>query len=532
MTMPDMLELLGGRAVPEARLARRQPMPDVLAILGDASYPRRPPVEVSPATDAESLARYRSLRRSVFVAEQGLFDRDDRDDFDDDPRTVALVARDHEGTVLGGVRLHPAIPGEPDVGWWLGSRLAVRPSSRHGTARPGPPARMGTAGSVGRALVRAACAYAEDAGVLRFEASVQASSERMFRRLGWESVRPAELAGRPHVLMRWPIRRIAAAAAGKAALGELVAGLAGPSGFVGDDGAPVPGSDLIAACDAILPTMVERDPEWAGWCAVLVNMNDLCAMGAVGVGLLDALGARDASFAARVLAGLRRASAAYDVPVLGGHTQLGVPAAVAVTALGRVPSRAGGHARPVPGGGGKTGQEIRVTVDLAGAWRPGFPGQQWDSTSCRSPAELQAMVRCLADSSRSRAGGGVRPSAAKDVSMAGIAGTLGMLAEASGCGAILDVARVPRPPEASAGDWLTCFPGFGLVTAAWVGTPLPAAGPATSSACGSLIAGAGVRLRWPDGVETVAIGAGVTGLGAAAGNPGECEAPGPMAGVP
>ena len=42
----------------------------------------------------------------------------------------------------------------------------------------------------------------------------------------------------------------------------------------------MPGSDLIAACDAILPAMVQRDPEWAGWCGVLVNVNDLAAMGA------------------------------------------------------------------------------------------------------------------------------------------------------------------------------------------------------------------------------------------------------------
>ena len=58
-----------------------------------------------------------------------------------------------------------------------------------------------------------------------------------------------------------------------------------------------------------------------------------------------------------------------------------------------------------------------------------------------------------------------RPAAAKDVSMAGIAGTLGMLAEASGCAAILDVAAVPRPDGASLGDWLSCFPGFAMLTA-------------------------------------------------------------------
>ena len=485
--------------------AARAPMPDVLALLGDAATLRgRAPFEIAPAADAASLASYRWLRRNVFVGEQGLFDRDDRDDFDDDPRTVVLLARDRSGAVLGGVRVHPAVPGQQDLGWWCGSRLAVYPESRHGGGKARPGRRTDSAYFLGPALVRAACAYAEAAGVLRFEATVQPASERMFRRLGWVTVRPATVAGRPHVLMRWPAGRIAAAvAASKAPLGALVGGLAGGPGFIGDDGVPVPGSDLVAACDAIVPSMVERDPEWAGWCAVLVNVNDLAAMGASPVGLLDALGARDASFAARVLSGLRRAAAAYGVPVLGGHTQLGVPAALSVTALGRVPA----GLAPVPGGGGRPGHEVRLTVDLGGQWRRGYAGRQWDSTSGRPPAELRAMTGCLA--------GGPRPAAAKDVSMAGIAGTLGMLAEASGCGAVLDVARVPRPAAATTGDWLTCFPGFGLVTTGPPGTPPPSAGPAASAPCGELTPGAGVRLRWPDGEETVAIEGAVTGLGAA-----------------
>jgi hypothetical protein len=108
--------------------------------------------------------------------------------------------------------------------------------------------------------------------------------------------------------------------------------------------------------------------------------------------------------------------------------------------------------------------------------------------------------------------GTARPTAAKDVSMAGIVGTLGMLAEASGCGAVLDVARVPRPAAATTGDWLTCFPGFGMLTTG--SAPLPA-GPARDAECGVLVPGGGVRLRWPDGTETEAITAGVTGMGRA-----------------
>ena len=96
--------------------------------------------------------------------------------------------------------------------------------------------------------------------------------------------------------------------------------------------------------------------------------------------------------------------------------------------------------------------------------------------------------------------------------MAGIAGTLGMLAEASGCRAVLDVAAVPRPADATVGDWLTCFPGFAMLTA---GDRALSAGPAVGAVCGELVTGRGVALRWPDGELTEAVDAGVTGLGRA-----------------
>ncbi|MEV6282273.1 MSMEG_0567/sll0787 family protein [Kribbella sp. NPDC051770] len=478
---------------------------DVEALLGPT-----PPAFLTEVADRQAVKAYHHLRHAAFVEAQGLFERTDLDERDEDPRTIVLVARDHSGQVVGGVRLGPADDGE-DIGWWQGGRLVVAPTRAtraEGSGRGGgsaspllsplaPPgvSRAAPTG-VGAALVRAACAFAEAAGALRFDATVQTGTYRFFQRLGWETVRPVEVAGQPHVLMRWPIGRIAQlVAATKAELGSLLDGT-GPPGFVGDDGAPVPGSDLVAACDAIVPAMVERDPEWAGWCSVLVNVNDLAAMGAEPVGLLDALGARDAAFAARVLSGLRKAAAAYGVPVLGGHTQFGVPAALSVTALGRTAS-------PVPGGGGRPGQAVRMTADLSGGWRAGYAGRQWDSTSGRRTDELRTMIAAV---------GKAQPSAAKDVSMAGVVGTLGMLAEASGCAAVLDVADVPKPKQASMEDWLTCFPGFAMLTAGEQELP---AGPADSAVCGELTSGQGVSLRWPDGELTVAVPAGVTGMGAA-----------------
>lgn len=442
------------------------------------------------AETAADLEAYVRLRREIFVTEQGLFPGSDLDDVDEDPRRIVLLARSDDGEVLGGVRLHPAQPDGRDVGWWRGSRLAVKQDARQ---------LLG----VGAALVRAACAAAEQAGALRFDATVQSRNEGLFRRLGWIPRERVHLHDMTHVVMEWPVLRVGQlSGATKSPLGDLVGALVGQStpGFRGDDGAPVPGSDLVAACDAILPSMVERDPEWAGWCAVLVNVNDLSAMGAEPVGLLDAIGARDASFARRIVRGLAEAAQAWGVPVLGGHTQLGVPAALSVTALGRTE-------RPVPGGGGAPGDLLRISADLGGGWRPGYRGRQWDSSSHRTSAELRALSGVVPS---------LAPTAAKDVSMAGVVGTAGMLAEASGCRAIIDVGAVPTPPTASTADWLTCFPGFAMLTAEAPGRTEPELpGFLSSAVCGELVPGTGVGLRWPDGTVTDAIDHTVTGLGPA-----------------
>jgi putative N-acetyltransferase (TIGR04045 family) len=447
--------------------------------------------------DAAEVEAWRRLRRDAFVDEQGLFDGTDRDDLDDDPRTVVLVAR-VGGNVVGGVRLAPVCA--QDVGWWTGSRLVVAPSARNALG-------------VGSALVRAASALAEQLGVLRFDATVQVRSSVLFRRLGWERTGTCVIGGVDHLRMRWPIDRHQRLVDATKALLETVLephtawasspdGALGGAGWVGDDGAPVPGTDVVAACDAILPSMVERDPEWAGWCGVLVNVNDLSAMGAAPVGLLDAVAGRDAAFVRRVLAGVRRGAEAWGVPLLGGHTQVGVPAALSVTALGRT-------SHPVPGGGGRYGDALSLTIDVTGSWREGHHGTQWNSTEGRRAHELRDLAGSVARA---------RPAAAKDVSMAGIVGTVGMLAEASGYGAVVDVASVPRPGGASdvaAGDWLSCFPGFGMVTADRPGESKMASPFAVTAEVGELSLQRGVALRWPDGEVTRAVSGGVTGLGPA-----------------
>ena len=56
--------------------------------------------------------------------------------------------------------------------------------------------------------------------------------------------------------------------------------------------------------------------------------------------------------------------------------------------------------------------------------------------------------------------------AARDVSMPGIAGSLLQMIEGAGCGAVLDLDRLPRPHGAPLERWLLTFPSFGFLLAA------------------------------------------------------------------
>jgi selenophosphate synthetase-related protein len=52
--------------------------------------------------------------------------------------------------------------------------------------------------------------------------------------------------------------------------------------------------------------------------------------------------------------------------------------------------------------------------------------------------------------------------AAKDVSNAGILGTISIMIENSGKGAVIELSSIPKPVEIDLEDWLVCFQSFGF----------------------------------------------------------------------
>ena len=89
--------------------------------------------------------------------------------------------------------------------------------------------------------------------------------------------------------------------------------------------------------------------------------------------------------------------------------------------------------------------------------RPPF----WSSLREREPAQLREDGEALVEVAERGL-----CHAARDVSMPGVAGSLLQLLELAGCGATLDVERLPRPEGVALERWLLAFPSFGFVLAA------------------------------------------------------------------
>jgi len=222
--------------------------------------------------------------------------------------------------------------------------------------------------------------------------------------------------------------------------------LAGP----GDDGAVVTeaGMSLVVGGEAILPSFAAADPYGAGVAAVTTNLNDLAAMGAWPLALVDTVTGQRAVIQ-QVLEGMRWAAGLYQVPVVGGHLTVtdGHPA-LSAFGLGRAD-------RPLSAQSAEEGQSLVVGCCIEGSMRADFPFfPSFDERGER----LAGDVRLLAEGA-SR--GWV--TAAKDVSMAGLVGSLAMLLECNRLGVTLELDAVPVPPGVSLEQWITCFPCFAFL---------------------------------------------------------------------
>jgi len=221
---------------------------------------------------------------------------------------------------------------------------------------------------------------------------------------------------------------------------------------VGDDCAAIPDGDafLLLAIEGFMNEFVAGDPWFAGWCGVMVNVSDIAAMGGRAIAVVDAVWAASEADAEPVLTGMREASRAFGVPVVGGHTNTRTDRGqLSVAILGRAK-------RLLSSFDAKPGDRLVAAIDLRGRYRESFAN--WEAATNAPAARLRGDLEVLPAIAED-----ALAFAAKDISQGGIVGTAMMLAECSGVGIEMDVDAIPTPDGVGRERWLKTFPSFGFL---------------------------------------------------------------------
>ncbi len=217
---------------------------------------------------------------------------------------------------------------------------------------------------------------------------------------------------------------------------------------------------LLLAADGIWSRLMDVDPYWAGYCAILVNVHDIAAMGGRPVAMVDVLSASDDTVMAEVTKGMRDAANAFNVPVVGGHLHPDASYNVIdVSILGVAELE-----NVIYSTKAAPGNAIIMAIDLNGRVHPSA-GMNWDSVTMKTPDVLRKQIAVMKELGEHHL-----LTAGKDISNPGVIGTLGMLLEASCVGGVVDLTAIPHPDLDTFGipfeQWVRMYPGMGFIMTA------------------------------------------------------------------
>ncbi|WP_218081675.1 sll0787 family AIR synthase-like protein [Anthocerotibacter panamensis] len=235
-------------------------------------------------------------------------------------------------------------------------------------------------------------------------------------------------------------------------VGRQLGQVAGAGIRLGDDCAAIPDGQgyLLLAAEAMWPVLVEQEPWLAGWCSIQVNVNDIYAMGGHPIAVVDALWGESGEQIQPLLEGMAACARVYNVPIVGGHTNARSPYnALSVAILGRA-------TRLISSFQAQDQDILLMAVDLRGKPHPRY--LFWDASRGVDPEQLRGDLEVLpqlAEAGLCDCG--------KDISMGGVVGTLLMLLETSGCGAVVDLPQIPAPEGIPLARWLCSFPSYGFI---------------------------------------------------------------------
>lgn len=210
---------------------------------------------------------------------------------------------------------------------------------------------------------------------------------------------------------------------------------------------------LLLACDGIMESIVNRNPWWAGYCSVLVNANDIAAMGGKPLAMVNVISTGNMRVLDHILRGMSSAVLKFGIPMVGGHTHPDVKTcSVSVSILGII-----GKYDVIYSHTACSNDSVIVACNIDGKFTHGFT-YSWDTTSFKPAQLVRQKLLVMQNLARKH-----MVTAAKDISMPGTLGTLAMLLESSGMGAVVDIDKIPIPPRVPLIQWLRAYQGCGFI---------------------------------------------------------------------
>jgi putative methanogenesis marker protein 2 len=242
-----------------------------------------------------------------------------------------------------------------------------------------------------------------------------------------------------------------------------IVGAISPKGFPqvaaseGEDAAAVEyGEDYILfAADSIMESLVNSEPFYAGYFAVLVNVNDIAAMGGKPLAMVDVLSLSNTSICGQILKGMAAAVKKFNVPIVGGHTHPDSKCnGIGISIIGTVPKT-----DIILSCKAKDDDDIVFVMDLDGFY-PENLKYAWDTTTKKNDELVRAQIEVMSFIAQKQLA-----HSAKDMSNPGCIGTLGMMLESSMKGGTVDIDKIPIPKNVDLTQWILSYQGCGFLFA-------------------------------------------------------------------
>jgi selenophosphate synthetase-related protein len=189
----------------------------------------------------------------------------------------------------------------------------------------------------------------------------------------------------------------------------------------------------------------------------MVNVNDIYATAGMPIAMVLVLAYQNGQIGDELVQGIIEGSNKFEVPIVGGHTHPNDTRNIASAGIiGKVKRE-----HRITSSGARPGDVVITAIDTKG-----HVGQKytygWDCTSMKTSEEILQHRQAICEIGKT----GVA-TACKDISNAGLLGTLGMLFEASKVGAVINLKKIEesKPESVPLNHWIRIFISTGFILA-------------------------------------------------------------------